>query len=207
MVEQVGLAPLRVCIFSPEAALREDLCLNTERSGYKVEQSFSDQQKLVNFVTDSSVDHIVLIDIRDQVEQRLSVIREIFAKRPLAMVAVADQDDRVLGGSVIEAGAQAMLSCPIRIQDVRGALALAIYQQSKQLRMENELAQLREKLAERKLIEKAKGILMDSAKVSESEAFRLIQKQSQDKRKRMSEIASLIISAAELVRQARAGAN
>jgi len=206
MVEQAGLAPLRVCIFSPEGALRENLCLNTERSGYRVEQSFSDATELVNFVTDSSVDHIVLIDIRDQFERRLSVIREISTKRPLAMVAIADQEDRSLGGSVIEAGAQALLSCPVRLQDVRGALGLAIYQHSKQVRFEHELAQLREKLAERKLIERAKGILMDSAKVTESEAFRLIQKQSQNKRKRMAEIASLIISAADLVRQARAGA-
>lgn len=205
MVEQAGLAPLRVCIFSPEATLRESLGRNTERAGYRIEQTFSEPEKLINFVTSASVDHIVLIDITEQVEQRLQIIREICTKRPLAVVAVCCQNNEGLSESVIQAGAQSLLSCPVRVQDVRGALGVAVHQHSKQLRMERELVELREKLADRKVIEKAKGILMDSANVTESEAFRLLQKQSQDKRRKMAEIATQIVSAAELVRQARAG--
>jgi len=205
MVEQAGLAPLRVCIFSPEEALRESLGHNLTGSGYRVEQNFDEPQKLVDFVTSSSVDHIVFIDIRDQREERLRLTREISARRPLPMVAVANAYEQDLGRSVIEAGVQSLLCCPVRAHDVCGALAVAVHQQAKQTRMEAEIQSLREKLAERKLIEKAKGILMESAKVSEAEAFRLIQKQSQDKRKPMAEIATLIISAAELVNQARAG--
>jgi response regulator NasT len=72
--------------------------------------------------------------------------------------------------------------------------------------LDDDIRLLRDKLADRKLIEKAKGILMESAKVSESEAFRLLQKQSQDQRKPMVEIATLIISATELVKAARARA-
>ena len=204
MVEQAIMAALRVCIFSPEEALRDSLGLNAERSGYRVEQSFNEPQRLIDFVTSSNVDHIVLVDVREQREERLRLMREIYARRPLAMVAVADEVDCRLGERVIEAGAQALLCGPVHARDLEAALTVAVHQQAKQAKLESEIAYLREKLAERKLIEKAKGILMDSAKVTEAEAFRLIQKQSQEKRRRMAEIATLIISAAELVDQARA---
>jgi two-component system, response regulator PdtaR len=202
MVEQAGLAPMRVCIFSPEPALRESLVVNSSASGYSVEASFSEPRKLVDFVTSSSVDHIVILDLREQLEKRLHLIKELSAKRPVPIVGVAGEENSASGECVIEAGAQALLSEPIRAQDVRAALTIAAHQQAKQAGFEREIALLRERLADRKLIEKAKGILMDSAKVSEAEAFRIIQKQSQDKRKPMAEIATLIISASELVSQA-----
>ena len=205
MVEQAGMAPLRVCIFSPEEALRSKLGTYAEQSGYRVEQNFTDTSALAEFVCSASVDHIVLIDVREQVEHRLRTIREISDKRPLAIIGVGHENNQGLGQPLVEAGAVFLLSCPIRVHDVRGALGIAVHQHARQLRLENEIINLRGKLEERKLIERAKGILMDSAKVTESEAFRLIQRQSQDTRKRMSEIATQIISAAELVRQARAG--
>ena len=122
------------------------------------------------------------------------------------MVALANETDSTIGARAIEAGAQAILVNPIDPQSICAAFTTAVQQQAKQARLEGDILSLSEKLAERKLIEKAKGILMDSAKVSEAEAFRLIQKQSQDQRKPMAEIATLIISATELVRAARAQA-
>jgi response regulator NasT len=102
----------------------------------------------------------------------------------------------------VQCGAQALLVSPVCAKDVAAALSLAVHQQAKQVWLESEISYLRDKLAERKLIEKAKGILMESANVSEAEAFRLIQKQSQDKRAPMIEIAKLIISATEMVKEA-----
>lgn len=204
MVGRAELAPVKVCILSSQESLHESLDLESIGSGYKIEQSFSEAQNLVDFFASSSSDHVVVIDLRDQCEQRLSLIKELSASRPLAIVAVASaKADCGLGKSAIEVGAQALLVDPVRAPDVRVAFTVAIYQQAKQERLETEICLLREKLAERKLIEKAKGILMDSAKVSEAEAFRLMQKESQDKRKPMIEIAELIISAADLVKAAR----
>jgi response regulator NasT len=122
------------------------------------------------------------------------------------MVALANETDFRLGARAIEAGAQALLVNPVEPQYICAAFTAAVQQQAKQARLEDDIHNLSEKLAERKLIEKAKGILMETAKVSEREAFRLIQKQSQDKRKPLAEIATLIISATELVSAARAHA-
>jgi len=205
MVQQAGLAPMRVCVFSTEEALCESLALDSAGAGYRVEQKFKEPQKLVEFISCSNIDHIVLVDVGRQFEERLKLIRELCARRPLAMVAVADQSDLSIGARVIQAGAQALLVNPVQAKDIYAAFTVAAHQQAKQAKLEGEILYLREKLAERKLIEKAKGILMDSAKVSEAEAFRLIQKQSQVKRKPMVEIAKLIISATELVREATQG--
>ena len=202
MVQKAGLAPMRVCIFSAEEELCEGLALESQEAGYRVEQKFNEPQKLVEFISRSNIDQIVLIDVRRRREESLKLIRELVASRPLAMVALADSADAGLGSRALEAGAQALLVDPAKAKDISAAFAAAAYQHAKQSRLESEILRLREKLAQRKLIEKAKGILMDAAKVTEAEAFRLIQKQSQDKRKPMAEIASLIISATQLVQEA-----
>src|SRR5262245_47263545 len=202
MVQQAGLAPMRVCVFSPEEALCESLARDSARAGYQVEQKFSEPRKLVEFISGSSIEHIVLVDVAHQLEENLKLINELCAQRPLAMVAVANEADVSVGARAILAGAQALLINPVQAKDICAALTLAVHQQAKQARLEREILRLRDKLEARKLIEKAKGILMDSAKVSEAEAFRIIQKQSQDKRMPMIEIAKLIVSASELVREA-----
>jgi two-component system, response regulator PdtaR len=202
MVQQAGLAPMRVCVFSPEEALCESLALDSEGAGYRVEQKFTEPHKLLEFISGSSIEHIVLVDVARRFEDGLQLIRELCASRSLAMVAVANEADKSAGARVMQAGAQAFLVNPVHKKDIIAAFTIAVHQQARQATLEAEILHIRGKLIERKLIEKAKGILMDSAKVSEAEAFRLIQKQSQDKRRPMVDIAKVIISATELVNEA-----
>jgi response regulator NasT len=206
MLQQAELAPMRVCVFSPEEKLCDSLARSSEEAGYQVEQKFIEPRKLVEFISCSPIDHIVLIDVRRQRENGLQLIKDVCASGPRAMAAVANEADARFCARAMEAGAQVLLINPVESKDIYAAVTTAVHQCAKQALLEYDIRGLREKLAERKLIEKAKGILMESAKVSESDAFRLIQKQSQDKRKPMAEIASLIISATELVRAARARA-
>jgi two-component system, response regulator PdtaR len=206
MVQQAGFAPMRVCVFSPEEKFCETLALDSERAGYQLERKFNEPRKLLEFISDSILDHIVLIDARRQREECLRLIRDLCSGRPRAAVALANEADTRLGARVMEAGAQALLVNPVEPKDICAAFTAAVYQCAKQSRLEKDIDSLRQKLVERKVIEKAKGILMESAKVSEAEAFRLIQKRSQDERKPMAAIAALVISATELVKAARARA-
>jgi len=206
MVQKAGFAPIRVCIFSPQETDCEALALGSERAGFQVEQKFNEPRKLLEFISDSNIDHIVFIDARRQREECLKLIGDLCSGSPRAAVALASEADTPLGARVMEAGAQAVIVDPVEAKDIVAAFTVAVHQCAKQTRLEKDLQELRDKLAERKLIEKAKGILMESAKVSESEAFRLIQKRSQDERKPMAQIATLIISATELVKAARARA-
>lgn len=202
MEHQAGLAPIKVCILSGDIESREKLALDFAAAGYQIEQEFSENEALVEFITASRGDHIVLIDVQHKREQRLKLMKQLTARRPLAIVALAAEADATLCARAVHAGAQAVLVSPVHPKDICAAFSVAAHQQAKHLWLESEINYLRDKLAERKLIEKAKGILMDSAKVSEAEAFRLIQKQSQDKRAPMVDIAKLIISASEMVKEA-----
>ena len=206
MVQQAGFAPMKVCVFSSELESCEDLRLKVEKAGNQPEQILSEPLGFASFVTDSSKDYLVLIDTRKRFEGCLHLIRDLCVTRPRALVAIVDETDIDRVALVVDAGAQAILVEPVEAADIRAAFVLAAHQQTRQSRLIDDANALRQKLAERKIIEKAKGILMDSAKVSESEAFRLIQKQSQDKRTPMSEVARLIIAASEMVKAAKARA-
>jgi len=205
MVRQAGLAPIRVCIFSPAVNWCERLVLDTEEAGYTVEQTFSQPQRFVEFIKRSNIDHIGLIDARQRDEQVFTLIKELCAQRSVAVVALEKSLDSGPNSSALAAGAQALIIDPVNPKDISCAFAVALFQHTKQSRLDDELHELRERLANRKLIERAKGMLMRAAKVSEPEAFRLIQKQSQDKRKSMVEIATSIISASQLVEEASRG--
>ena len=205
MVQQAGLAPMKVCIFSSETEQSERLALDAEEAGYGVEQKFNEPQKLMDFISRSNVDHIVLIDVRGGNDEHFKLINSLCADKPLAMIALASDGDYKVGARAVDAGAQALVMNPGNAAALNAAFIVASRQQARQALLRGQINQLKEKLAERKFIEKAKGILMDSARVSEGEAFRLIQKQSQDKRQSMAEIARSIISATELVREAARG--
>jgi AmiR/NasT family two-component response regulator len=201
MVQQPGLALMRVCIFSSENELCDILSVESKGAGYNIEQKFNAPQKLLEFISRSNTDYIVLIDIRRPHEYLVELISELCASRPLAIVALVNSGGS-LGRRAMEAGAQVFLHDPVSAKDICVGFSVAAFQHSKQARLDSEIRQLKEKLAERKLIEKAKGILMDAASVSEDEAFRLIQRQSQEKRKPMAEIATSIISTTQLVQEA-----
>jgi len=205
MVRQAGLAPIRVCIFSPSAELCESLALETQEAGYAVEEKFDQPKKLVEYIGRSTIDHIALIDTRRRTEAVLTLIEELCDKRTVAVVALESSVDSLPNSSALAAGAQALIVDPLNSKDVSCAFAVALYQHAKQSRMENKLDELQERLEKRKTIEKAKGMLMKAAKVTEAEAFRLIQKQSQDKRKSMADIAASIIATNQLVEEASRG--
>jgi response regulator NasT len=192
---------MRVCAFSSENELCDILAVKSQGAGYDVEQKFNSPQKLLEFISRSNTDYIVLIDIRRPHEHFVELISALCADRPLAIVALVNPGGS-LGRRAMEAGAQVFLADPVSAKDICAGFSVAALQHAKQERLESEISQLKEKLAERKLIEKAKGILMDAASVTEDEAFRLIQRQSQHKRKPMAEIATSIISTTQLVQEA-----
>src|SRR6185503_11254675 len=105
MEHQAGLAPIKVCILSAEPELRQRLALDSAAAGYQVEQEFSEDQQLVEFITASAGDHIVLIDVQDQREERLQLMKQLSARRPLAIVALTAEADASLGARAVQAGA------------------------------------------------------------------------------------------------------
>lgn len=199
MRQRAQATPMRVCVFSKDKSSCENLALNTTQANYMVAGKFNTLEELTEFMSSSVLDHIILIDVSNHSSKPLEIIKELCTKHPLPIVVVTDDSDNNLAARAIEAGAQDVLIKPVSMEDIVVAFSVAVHQQAKQAKLESELERLHTKLEERKLIERAKGIIMDSARMSETEAFQLIQKESQNKRRPMVEIARGIISASELM--------
>jgi response regulator NasT len=92
-----------------------------------------------------------------------------------------------------DAGAMAYLTKPFTIDDLMPAIELAVsrFQEIKQL--DAEVTDLQEQLKARKMIEKAKGILMKNLSITEPEAFKWMQKTAMDKRRAMTDVAQLVM--------------
>ena len=120
---------------------------------------------------------------------------------PTAIVLLAGGATHEEIGDAIAAGAMAYLTKPLRREELIGAMELALsrFREFERLKRENE--DLKKTLEARKLIEKAKGLLMEKESISEEEAFSRIRKISMDKRKPMKEIAEVIILALEKERK------
>ncbi len=134
--------------------------------------------------------------ISDEVLGLLHTIQQ-HAPRPVAVFVDASRDEQVM--QAVEAGANAYVVdglAEARMQHVLD-LAQARFKRCRSLR--EELAETRQRLTERRDIERAKGILMKSRKLSEDEAYQLLRKLAMDRNQRLGKLAQHVIEAAELL--------
>ena len=130
----------------------------------------------------------------------VEVARAVMDRIPSPIVLLTSRTDPEVVDRASAAGVMAFLVKPLRPEELAPALDLAVarFREFETIRKEN--ADLRRAVESRKLIERAKGLLMERDGLSESEAFRGIQKTSMDTRKSMAEVAEAILLAAKLGR-------
>lgn len=128
----------------------------------------------------------------------VDVARAVMDRAPCPIVLLTSRTDPHVVERASAAGVMAFLLKPLRHEELGPTLDLAVarFREFEAIRKEN--ADLRWVLESRKLIERAKGLLMEREKLSESEAFRRIQKASMDLRKPMAEVAEAILLAANV---------
>ncbi|MGE5304374.1 MAG: ANTAR domain-containing response regulator [Alphaproteobacteria bacterium] len=127
--------------------------------------------------------------------------RKIMQAHSHAIVLLTSHNDKATIDRAARAGLMGYLVKPLREGELRPAIELAIarFQEFVTLQKENE--NLKKTLGARKIIERAKGILMESQRLTEADAFALIQRKSMDTRKPMAEIAQAIVLAREVARR------
>ena len=123
----------------------------------------------------------------------VEVTRQVTAGAACPVVLLTSHTDSAVSARAIEAGALGFLVKPLRTEELGPALDLAVsrFREHQAMRRENE--KLKRTLEARKLIERAKGILMQRLGLSEPEAFRKIQKTAMDSRKPMTEVAQALL--------------
>jgi len=138
---------------------------------------------------------VVLMDVSLKGQDGIEAACEISVKSPTPVVLVTGNDDDDTIHRAVEAGVVAYLVKPVKSEELYAAIELAVSKFKEFRRLIDENNELRDTLAARKVIERAKGILIEKEGITEREAFTRIRKISMDKRKSMKEIAEVIISA------------
>ncbi|MDC7784840.1 ANTAR domain-containing protein [Rhodoplanes sp. TEM] len=131
---------------------------------------------------------------RDVLEQMFRVSRIV--ERPVAMFV--DRSDAATMQAAIDAGVSAYVVDGLKPERVRAIVDMAVMRFNAYSRMRRELEEAKTALADRKTIDKAKGLLMARKGLSEQDAYALLRRTAMNEKKRMVEIAQAIITAAEL---------
>ena len=142
---------------------------------------------------------VIVIDLenpnRDQLEHLFQVSRA--AQRPIAMFV--DRSESGMVAAAVEAGVSASVVDGLRQERVKPILDMAIARFNAFTRLQQELAEARNALEERKVVERAKGILMKSRGLSEEEAFTLLRQTAMNEKKKIADIAQSVVTAAGLL--------
>ncbi|MBI3443806.1 MAG: ANTAR domain-containing protein [Magnetospirillum sp.] len=189
---------LRVIVVDDErdraAMVREAL----EADGFTVVAVFGSGAGLPARVAELAAD-VIIVDIDSPDRDTLEDMRRVGIEqgRPVVMFAQDGKPETIK--AAVEAGVSAYVVDGLKPDRVRPVIDVAIARFAQFQSLRGELDKARTTLAERKLIEKAKGILMKRRKIDEEEAYRLMRRMAMDQKQRLIDVANKIIDAAELL--------
>jgi response regulator NasT len=184
---------MRVLIAEDEALIRLDLVELLEESGYNVVAQAGDGEEAIALARQLNPD-IVIMDVKMPKMDGITAAEVITEERIAPVVMLTAFSQRELIDRASRAGAMAYVVKPFDASDVIPAIELAHARYSQIMTVEAEVSDLEERLASRKIVDQAKGLLQEGLGISEAEAFRWIQKTAMDMRKPMREVAQGVIN-------------
>jgi two-component system, response regulator / RNA-binding antiterminator len=143
---------------------------------------------------------VIIIDLenpsRDVLEQMFQVSRVV--KRPVAMFV--DQSDTASIQAAVDAGVSAYVVDGLKKERIKHILDMCVSRFNAFTRLQDELDRAKSALADRKVIDRAKGILMKARNVTEEEAYALLRRAAMNENKKIVDIAQSVVTAAELLK-------
>src|SRR5512143_1044809 len=191
-------------LIAAEPRLSKRLARLLEGEGYKEVHLAHDCETALDAAR-ARQPELIILDLNLPCGNPLTVAREILAERPTPIIVHSSFDDvsRLLEAD--EMGVVAQVYKPVTKQNLLGAIQLGMSRFRTCQRLHLEIGDCRETLRVRKLVERAKGILMKRSSMSEEEAFLKIQKSSRDNNITMEQVAQSIITADEVMRDTSRG--
>jgi response regulator NasT len=183
---------LRVVIAEDEAIIRMDLRETLEEEGYVVVGETGRGDQAVELVRDLQPD-LAILDVKMPGIDGLEAAGIITAEKLCGVLILTAFSQREVIEQARDAGALAYLVKPFQKSDLIPAIEVAIGRFRELRNLTGEIDALGEQLEARKLIDRAKGVLMDECGVKESEAFTFIQRTAMSERTRMREVAERIL--------------
>lgn len=189
---QAAAPQRRVLVAEDEALIRLDLVEMLREEGYQVVGEAGDGEEAVRLAGELRPD-LVILDVKmpkmDGIEAASVIAKDRIA--PVVILTAFSQRDLVERAR--DAGAMAYLVKPFAKRDLVPAVELAMSRFSELQALENEVASLTDRLETRKVIERAKGLLMSAQGLTEPEAFRWIQRTAMDRRTTMKAVAEAVV--------------
>jgi len=184
--------PRRVLVAEDEALIRLDLVEMLQEEGYEVAGQAADGEEAVRLAAELKPD-LVILDVKMPKMDGIDAATTIAGERIAPVVMLTAFSQRELVERARDAGAMAYLVKPFAKHDLVPAIELAVSRFSELQALETEVAGLNERLETRKVIERAKGLLMSKQGLSEPEAFRWIQRTAMDRRTTMKAVAEAVV--------------
>jgi response regulator NasT len=182
---------IRILVAEDEALIRMDLVEMLQEAGYEVVAQATNGEEAIALATEHNPD-LAILDVKMPVLDGISAAEKIISIAPVLMLTAFSQ--RELVERARDAGVMAYVVKPFTIGDLIPAIEIAISRHTQMRSLADEVADLHERLETRKIIDRAKGILMKALNLSEPEAFSWIQRAAMDRRLSMREVAQAVIS-------------
>lgn len=142
---------------------------------------------------------LAILDIKMPIMDGIEAAEQITQFRPIPIILLTAYSESQLVERAAQAHISAYLMKPVAVEDLLPAITLALTRFREFQAMRQEVADLREALEARKVIEKAKGILMRRLDLTEDEAFRRLQRQSQESNRKLAQVAEAIVVADQML--------
>jgi AmiR/NasT family two-component response regulator len=190
------MSDTRILLAEDEVISRMDLREMLENLGYSVIGEAGDGVAAVNLARTLKPD-LVLMDIKMPELDGISAALTLSQERVSPVLLLTAYADREFVDRAVDAGVMGYLVKPFAEAQLKPAIEVALERWRELRQIQHELSSTQETLETRKLVERAKGVLMDSQNLKEAEAFRRIQRLSMNSRKSMREVAEAILLAHE----------
>ncbi|MDO5034700.1 MAG: response regulator [Actinomycetaceae bacterium] len=182
----------RILVAEDEALIRLDIVETLKGAGYEVVAEVDNGEDAVAKALELEPD-LCVMDVKMPKMDGITAAERILKELSCAIVMLTAFSQRELVERARDAGAMAYVVKPFSPADLLPAVEIAISRQLEILAMEDEIADLTDRFETRKVVDRAKGLLMERMGMSEPEAFRWIQKTSMDRRLSMREVADAVV--------------
>jgi AmiR/NasT family two-component response regulator len=182
----------RVIVAEDESLIRIDVVETLRDNGFEVIAEAADGEKAVALAEELKPD-LVVMDVKMPLMDGISAAEILTKKKIAPVVLLTAFSQRELVERASEAGALAYVVKPFTPNDLIPAIDIALGRYAQIQALEDEVADMAERLETRKILDRAKGILNNTMGLTEPEAFRWIQKASMDRRLTMKEVAQTVI--------------
>ena len=183
--------PTRVLVAEDDAIIRLDLREMLQEEGFEVLEA-GDGAAAVALARAERPD-LILLDVKMPVMDGLTAARQLSEERIAPIVILTAYSQRELVEQAAQAGAMAYLVKPFQKHDLLPAIEIARGRYEQIAALEDEVGDLTERLEARKIIDRAKGRLMDEGSLTEADAFRLLQRAAMSRRIPMREAAQMVL--------------